>query len=397
MAKYREIILKDGRKVFIDNKGNIVESGTFQQPTGKQSLLSLPVDNSVKPAKVDLLNIDLGDTNKSDGSTIVETPVENAVRRTPATPRRRTSSTPVRRTQTSTPAKVVDKRNGSTVTVTAPSKNNPSTLPEVTITSTRTPKDSTKVDTVKTDSIKTAEERKQILAKKTQNSTQQSNKRGNTKSYLDSNKIQEIADRQNAAFNNLGLLDYVGAAKGLTKILTKATPSTVAASKNMFSKMTDSYPLIEKAIRKGNYKEAGDIIKIVAQRYKTNANELFNRFSKEFATNNEIRYKRGIENVKKFIQDVKKGNINKPKSKYDGGTGKQTPQSKKAQQDYIDAKNKKNYRVWGAQRLYQHRQEIKPGLNNIISGLRNNAKRNQPSLLERVNNKISTYLQKKNL
>lgn len=72
MAKYREVILKDGRKVFIDNKGNIVESGTFQQPTGKQSLASLPVDNNVKPAKVDLLNIDLGDTNKSDGSAETE-------------------------------------------------------------------------------------------------------------------------------------------------------------------------------------------------------------------------------------------------------------------------------------------------------------------------------------
>lgn len=133
MAKYREIILKDGRKVFIDNKGNIVESGTFQQPTGengdtgKQSLASLPVDNSVKPTKVDLLNIDLGDTNKSDGSAIVETPVENTVRRTPATPRRRTASTPVKRTQTSTPAKVVDKRNGSTVTVESNKKASDST------------------------------------------------------------------------------------------------------------------------------------------------------------------------------------------------------------------------------------------------------------------------------
>lgn len=182
MAKYREIILKDGRKVFIDNKGNIVESGTFQQPTGensdtgKQSLASLPVDNNVKPTKVDLLNIDLGDTNKSDGSAVVETPVENTVRRTPATPRRRTASTPVKRTQTSTPAKIVYKRNGSTVTVTAADKNTPSKLPEITVASTRTPKYSTKVDTVKTDSIKTdsikkdsvktAEERKQILAKK---------------------------------------------------------------------------------------------------------------------------------------------------------------------------------------------------------------------------------------
>lgn len=78
MAKYREIILKDGRKVFIDNKGNIVESSTSQQPTGengdtgKQSLASLPVDNNVKPAKIDLLNIDLGDTNKSDGSAETE-------------------------------------------------------------------------------------------------------------------------------------------------------------------------------------------------------------------------------------------------------------------------------------------------------------------------------------
>ena len=176
MAKYREIILKDGRKVFISNNGNIVESGTFQQPTGKQSLVSLPVDNSIKPAKVDLLNIDLGDTNKSDGSAVVETPVENTVRRIPATPRRRIAQTPVIHTQTSTPAKVVNKRNGSTVTVTASSKNNPSTLPEVIVTSTRTPKDSTKVDSVKTDSIKTdsikkdsvktAEERKQVLTKK---------------------------------------------------------------------------------------------------------------------------------------------------------------------------------------------------------------------------------------
>ena len=153
MAKYKEIILKDGRKVFIDNKGNIVESGTFQQPTGengdtgKQSLASLPVDNNVKPAKVDLLNIDLGDTNKSDGSAVVETPVENTVRRTSATPRRRTASTPVKRTQTSTPAKVVDKRNGSTVTITAPSKNNPSTLPEVTVKSNKKASDSTAVKT----------------------------------------------------------------------------------------------------------------------------------------------------------------------------------------------------------------------------------------------------------
>lgn len=188
MAKYREIILKDGRKVFIDNKGNIVESGTFQQPTDengyiiKQSLAPIPVDNSVKPAKVDLLNIDLGDTNKSDDSAVVETPVENVVKTTPATPRRRTSSTPVIRTQTSTPAKVVDKRNNSTVTVTASSKTTPSTLPEVTVTSTRTPKDSTKVDTVKTDTVKrntkqTAQDRKQVLTKKTQNNTQQSNKK----------------------------------------------------------------------------------------------------------------------------------------------------------------------------------------------------------------------------